>query len=101
MQFINEAFVPFNPHNHAVYTLKQISTKDIFRIVSGYTDYFDDKNIKSFTTWCVNKKLHFFKAEEIRKKQKTENNVVTKRARMLYVMKEGFFGNVKLSALQK
>ncbi|KAI8997478.1 hypothetical protein BDB01DRAFT_714128 [Pilobolus umbonatus] len=101
VQFINEVFVPFNPHNHAVYTPKQISTKDVFRIVSGYTDYFDNKNIQSFTTWSSKKKLHFFKAEEMRKKQKTENDVATKRVRMLYVMKEGFIGNVKLPALQK
>lgn len=70
VQFINEVFVPFNPHNHAVYHLKQISTQDIFRIVSGYTDDFDDKNVKSFTTWCAKKKLHFFKAEDTRKKPK-------------------------------
>ncbi|KAI8095516.1 hypothetical protein BDF21DRAFT_328929, partial [Thamnidium elegans] len=50
-----------NPHNHAVYILKQISTKDIFRIVSGYTDYFDDKNIKSFITWCSKKNYIFSK----------------------------------------
>lgn len=101
MQFINEVFVPFNPHNHAFYTPKQISTNDVFRIVSGYTDYFNDKNIESFTTWCSKKKLHFFKAEEMRKKQKTENDVATKRVRMLYVMNKGLFGNVKLPALQK
>lgn len=47
------------------------------------------------------KKLHFFKAEEIRKKQRTEENITSKRARTLYVMKEGFFGNVRLPALQK
>ena len=48
--------MPSDPHNHAVYTLKKISTKDIFRIVFGYTDYFDDKNIKRITAWCSKKK---------------------------------------------
>ncbi|KAI9363845.1 hypothetical protein BD770DRAFT_358858 [Pilaira anomala] len=104
MEFINEVFIPFDPHNHAIYTPKQISTKDIFLIVSGCTNYFDDKNIKSFTTWCSKKKknLNFFKAEEVRKKQKTESDAVIKRVRLIYVMKEEeFLGNVKLPALQK
>ncbi|KAI9020695.1 hypothetical protein CLU79DRAFT_691181, partial [Phycomyces nitens] len=65
-----------NPHNNAVYNIKNLTTKDIYRIVSLYTDYFDDKNFKSFTTWCSKKKLHFFKADEIRKKQKNENSAI-------------------------
>ncbi|KAL4210370.1 hypothetical protein AB4K20DRAFT_1867367 [Rhizopus microsporus] len=53
VQYIDEVPMPSDPHNHAVYTLKKISTKDIFRIVFGYTDYFDDKNIKRITAWCT------------------------------------------------
>ncbi|KAI7897803.1 uncharacterized protein BX663DRAFT_526930 [Cokeromyces recurvatus] len=56
-----------------------------------YTDYFDDKNLKCFTTWCSRKKLHFFIAVEIRKKQKSENGVVEKRIRPLYILKQEFF----------
>ena len=83
VQFISEVSISFNPHNNAVYNLKYLTTKDIFRIVSLYTNYFNDNNPKSFTAWCSRKKLHFFKADEEKKKVKMA----------LYVMKQEFFGN--------
>lgn len=54
VQFTNEAFFPFDSHNNVVYSYKYLTTKEIFRTVSIYTDYFDDK------------------ADEIRKKKKNK-----------------------------
>lgn len=50
---------PFNLYNNAVYNLKHLTTKDTFRVVSLYADHFDDKNLKSFTTWCSRKKKDY------------------------------------------
>lgn len=65
----------FNLYNSAVYNLKHLTTKDTFRVVSLYADHFDDKNLKSFTTWCSRKK-----------KKKTTY--------FKHVMKQEFLGNV-------
>lgn len=64
VQFINETFIPFDPHNNAVYNLEHLATKDIFRTVFLYTDYFDDKNLKSFTAWCSRKTPNPLLAEQ-------------------------------------
>jgi hypothetical protein len=60
-QFINEAFIPFDPRNNAVYNLEHLTTKDIFRIVSLYTNYFDDRNLKTSQLGVAEKTYIFSK----------------------------------------
>ncbi|KAI9475976.1 MAG: hypothetical protein EXX96DRAFT_540539 [Benjaminiella poitrasii] len=70
VQFIYELFMPFNPHNNAVYNLKDLTTKDIFCIVSLYTDYFDDRSLRNFTAWCSQKEIYII-SKQIRKANPT------------------------------
>lgn len=100
VQFMNEAFVPFDSHHDAVYGLQQWTTKDIDRSVSLYTDSFDSKSLKDFTTWCGQKKLHFFKAK-VRKRQTSVKVTVSNQRRFSHIMKQHFLCDIELPASQK
>lgn len=97
VQFMNEAFIPFDSHHNAVYGLQQWTTKGIDRSVSLYTDSFDSKSLKDFTTWYGQKKLYFFKAK-VRKRQTSEKATVSNQRRFSCIMKQHFLCDIKLSA---
>jgi hypothetical protein len=94
MQFVNEVFLLFNPHNSSLYSFQQLTTKDIFNTVCKHTDYFQKKKLKGFTTWCSQKNMHFFKAESSRKRIKSSEGFVYERQRGLYVVKEEYLGKI-------
>lgn len=88
IQFINEIFVPYNLHNKVVYCQERcVSTAQIFQIVSECTDYFEDKSLQSFVTWCSKKKLRYLLANKTRSNENVVKGVVKHRTR------EKFRGN--------
>lgn len=81
IQFINEVFVPYNPHNKVVYCQERfVSTAQIYQIVT-------DKSLQSFVTWCSKKKLRYLLANKTRSKENVH------RTREMFVMREKFRGN--------
>lgn len=92
MQFLNEAFIPFDPHNEVVYEFKNCIMKGIYSFVTKYTTYLDNKSLSSFSSWCGRKNLDFLKSEDIRKRKRGDHGVENKRNRQLYVMKQEFLG---------
>ncbi|KAI9484941.1 hypothetical protein BDB00DRAFT_773980 [Zychaea mexicana] len=66
-----------------------MSMTEIYSEIILITDLFDDKSVKSFSTWCGTAKLNFVSVEQQRKYQKNEQKT---RRRLLWVLKKGYRG---------
>ncbi|KAI7904051.1 uncharacterized protein BX663DRAFT_432369 [Cokeromyces recurvatus] len=62
-----------------------MSMKEIYSETIIITDLFDDKSVKSFSTWCGMAKLDFVAVEQQRKYQKNDQKT---RRRLLWVLKK-------------
>lgn len=54
---MNKVYRPNQPVDSDMYEQKQLSTKQIYSETVVITDLFDDKNSRSFSTWCGTAKL--------------------------------------------
>lgn len=64
VNFINSVYRPLNEYySGSLYSLKTVSTKEIFGVIWKYTDRFDDKTLLSFNKWCNKNKVDFLSVE--------------------------------------
>ena len=70
--------------------------KEIYSEIVLITDLFDDKTLRSFSTWCGMAKLDFVSVEQERKYQK--NGELKTRRRLLWVLKEEHRGKFNIAA---
>ncbi|ORX42678.1 hypothetical protein DM01DRAFT_1330024 [Hesseltinella vesiculosa] len=89
IKFLNEVFIPYDPHNDEVYELSNISVHTILSTVWKHSRIFDNKSVISFTTWCSKNKVHFVQADRKRKRDQQGN-----RYRVLFVAKEHFISSI-------
>ncbi|CAO3688856.1 unnamed protein product [Rhizopus stolonifer] len=82
-QFIEEDFLPEDPHNDMIYQNQEISTKNVFHIVSNYTRILDDRPQVAFTKWFSTHRLSFLLVNEYRQ--------LDLRKRNLFVMHEKYY----------
>lgn len=73
-----------------------MSMKEIYSEIVLITDLFDDKTLRSFSTWCGMAKLDFVSVEQERKYQK--NGELKTRRRLLWVLKEEHRGKFNIAA---
>lgn len=57
IQYMNKVYRPNQPVDSDMYEQKQLSMKQIYSETVVITDPFDDKNSRSFSTWCGTAKL--------------------------------------------
>ncbi|KAG0162794.1 hypothetical protein DFQ28_000765 [Apophysomyces sp. BC1034] len=82
IDYMNQVYLPRSPLDRELFESKLLSMKEIVLII----DLFDNKNLKSFSTWCGMAKLDFVSVEQERKYQK--NGESKTRRRLLWVLKE-------------
>ncbi|CAO3684585.1 unnamed protein product [Umbelopsis vinacea] len=94
-QFLNEVYLPQNPHNEEVYDKRDVSIQEILATVWKYSTVLDDRTPVGFSKWCNERSVKFLKANVSRKVDKDDQGR-KRRRRTLYVMKEAFIDNIVL-----
>ncbi|KAF7720561.1 hypothetical protein EC973_007491 [Apophysomyces ossiformis] len=86
IDYMNQVYLPRTPPDQKLFENKLMSMKEIYSEIALITDLFDDKSVKSFSTWCGMAKLDFVSVEPQRKYQKNEQTKT--RCRLLWVLKK-------------
>ncbi|KAI8977588.1 hypothetical protein BDF20DRAFT_575206 [Mycotypha africana] len=82
ISFLNEVFVnAVETPNESVYSLKRVTTNDIYQMILTKTDCMNKKSEAAFATWYSKKGIQFMKSPVIRKRERGTNS----RYRELYV----------------
>ncbi|KAG2181862.1 hypothetical protein INT44_008678 [Umbelopsis vinacea] len=82
--YMNQVYTVETPSDGKLYESKEMTMKDIYLEVVHLTDLFDDKSIRSFSTWCGKVKLDCLRSEPSRNNaQGTERA----RSRFLWVLR--------------
>lgn len=95
---MNQVYLPSTPPDQELFESKLMSMKEIYSEIILITDLFDDKSVKSFSTWCGMAKLNFVSVEQQRKYQKNEQKT---RRRLLWVLKKRHRGKYTLAAYER
>jgi hypothetical protein len=85
-EFVEQVFLPDNPNNDVLYTLKTTTTEEIFNIVNKHSTLVD-RSLVSFTKWCSTQRVSFLLANDERK--------LNIRSRRLFVLKEEYLSKLK------
>lgn len=92
---MNQVYLSSTPPDQKLFESKLMSMKEIYSEIILITDLFDDKSVKSFSTWCGMAKLNFVSVEQQRKYQKNGQKI---RRRLLWVLKKEHCGKYTLAA---
>ncbi|KAL0083941.1 hypothetical protein F4703DRAFT_1917000 [Phycomyces blakesleeanus] len=67
IQFINEVYLPEEPHNTNIYDIKLVYTAEIYDTVRKHAAIFENKAVLSFSRWCSSPRVSFLRVEEEQK----------------------------------
>lgn len=94
LKFINEVY-SLGPVEDDLYTSKAISLSDIFANILQCSNYFNNKTLNSFSSFCGRNKLNFMEGGNPSKRLKNEAGSYPRQWN-LYVLEEKYHGKVKL-----
>ncbi|KAI9032843.1 hypothetical protein CLU79DRAFT_693309, partial [Phycomyces nitens] len=96
--YMNQVYLPSTPPDNTLFENKILSMREIYSETILITNLFDEKSVKSFSTWYGVAKLDFVSVEQQHKYQKNEE---TTRRRLLWVLKEKYRGMYTLAECEQ
>ncbi|KAI9020037.1 hypothetical protein CLU79DRAFT_817658, partial [Phycomyces nitens] len=88
IQYLKKVYRAVQLVDSDMYEEKELSMKQIYSETVVITDLFDEKSLRSFSTWCSSVKLDLMLAEQTRKIQKNDFSKTKIQHRSIWVLKD-------------